>query len=104
LLRGKAAVSVPGKEPAEIQAPHFGITEPGTRRVILVLEDLLWVTVHAMTPEERDEPDEAVRLAMIEDRIIERRELEPGKTAHDLFWEGFDKQQLADSERQEIEE
>lgn len=33
----------------DIRAPHRGITEPGTRRVIRMLEDTVWVTVHATT-------------------------------------------------------
>lgn len=33
----------------DIKAPHRGITEPGTRRVIRMLEDTVWVTVHATT-------------------------------------------------------
>ena len=38
-----------------IQAPHFGVTKPMTRRVLLVLEDLVWTTFHvsnAKTPED----------------------------------------------------
>ena len=29
-----------------ISAPHFGITEPGTRRVLVILEDTVWTTFH----------------------------------------------------------
>lgn len=42
----------------EIQAPHMGVTEPGTKRVIQILEDVIWYTVHATektTPEEVEE-------------------------------------------------
>jgi hypothetical protein len=30
-----------------IQAPHNGITKPGTKRVIYTEEDTIWITVHA---------------------------------------------------------
>ena len=30
-----------------IKAPYFGITEPGTKRVLYIHEDTHWITVHA---------------------------------------------------------
>ena len=42
----------------EIHAPYQGITEPGTKRLMYVLEDCVWYTVHATdktTPEEVEE-------------------------------------------------
>jgi len=42
----------------EIHAPYQGVTEPGTKRLIHVLEDCVWYTVHATdktTPEEVEE-------------------------------------------------
>jgi len=32
-----------------VEAPHCGITQPGTRRVFYAFEDTLWTTVHATT-------------------------------------------------------
>jgi hypothetical protein len=49
-----------------IMAPHRGITKPGTRRIIFILEDSVWVTCHPITEEEFG------NLQMIEDRIIEK--------------------------------
>lgn len=46
------------------KAPHFGITKPGTRRVLLVHEDAVWITFHAGDEETVEE---------VEDRIIEKR-------------------------------
>ena len=43
---GKASVSVDAKEWNEIFAPFTGITKPGTRRIIFVLEDCVWTTFH----------------------------------------------------------
>ena len=42
----------------EVHAPYQGITEPGTKRLIYVLEDCVWYTVHATdktTPEDVEE-------------------------------------------------
>lgn len=38
----------------EIKAPATFISSPGTKRVVLVLEDLIWTTVHANPTDERD--------------------------------------------------
>ena len=41
-----------------IQAPHHGVTKPGTKRAIFTHEDCVFVTVHATdctTPEEVEE-------------------------------------------------
>ena len=30
-----------------IQAPHLGVTKPGTRRALMIHEDMIWTTFHA---------------------------------------------------------
>jgi len=32
----------------KIKAPYWGITKPGTKRLIYIHEDTVWITVHAM--------------------------------------------------------
>ena len=44
-----------------IQAPHHGITKPGTKRVLYIHEETVWITVHAT-----DKTD----LQEIEDELI----------------------------------
>lgn len=44
-----------------IEAPYHGITEPGTKRILKILEDTIWITVHST-----DSKD----LAEIEKQII----------------------------------
>lgn len=103
VLRGLAIVSQDSGPPVVIQAPFASITMPGTRRVIQAVQEIEWVTVHAMTPQERDEPDQDKRIAMIEERLIEHRELLPGKTSHELFLEGYiEQQRLAGSTIEEL--
>jgi len=43
---GKAAVSIDAQEWYEITAPYTGITKPGTRRVLFIIEDCIWTTFH----------------------------------------------------------
>lgn len=46
-----------------LEAPHTGITKPGTHRFLLILQDCIWTTVHA-------NPDNET-VGEIEKRIIE---------------------------------
>ena len=62
ILKGKVLIyTMDQEQPYIFEAPCWGITTPGTRRAIVMLEDTIWVTVHAVT-----ETD----LAEIEKKII----------------------------------
>ena len=91
VMTGRVSVYIPGEGVQHIQAPYMGITKAGTRRVIYVHEDTIWVTFHA-------NPDDGQDIQAIEDRIIERRELENGKTAFELAQEAFHSNLLGESE------
>lgn len=67
ILKGVVRVWLDGYGWQLIQAPFSGITEPGTRRVLDVLEDTVWVTVHS-------NPDDTEDLSIIEERVIEPHE------------------------------
>ena len=43
---GKVAVSIDSEDWDEITAPYIGITKPGTRRVLYIIEDCIWTTFH----------------------------------------------------------
>lgn len=45
---GVVAVSIDGGDWDQITAPYTGITKPGTRRVLYVIEDCIWTTYHPM--------------------------------------------------------
>jgi len=66
VLEGAAMVwnGVDGVEPVLLQAGHVGITEPGTRRVLYIVEDCRWITFH---------PTEKTTVEEIEADIIEPR-------------------------------
>jgi hypothetical protein len=67
VMKGKAKVWIDGKGWELIEAPFFGITEPGTRRVLHILETCHWVTIH-------HNPDDGEDLEVIEDRLIEHHD------------------------------
>lgn len=67
VMQGSVRVWIDGKGWGLIKAPFKGITEPGTRRVLDVLEDTIWVTVHS-------NPDDTEDLSIIEEMVIETHE------------------------------
>jgi hypothetical protein len=73
---GKTAVSIDGNEWNEITAPYTGITVPGTRRVLYIIEDCIWTTFHRIDNMKSDynnlndeEKEEIVKK--IEEKILE---------------------------------
>lgn len=73
---GKVAVSIDADEWYEITAPYTGITTPGTRRVLFILEDCIWTTFHridGMKSEFNDLSEEEIKEIVegIEDKILE---------------------------------
>ncbi len=60
ILKGDVSV-VTEEGLVRLTAPHFGITKPGTKRVLYIHEDTTWITVHKT--EETD-------LEKIEEEII----------------------------------
>lgn len=67
ILEGVALVKINDSDWERLEAKHEGTTEPGTRRVLLIEEDCVWETDHAL-----DKAGET--LEEIEERIIEKRE------------------------------
>ncbi len=65
ILKGKVKVWIDGIEQT-LEAPHIGVTEPGTRRVLHILEDCVWCTSH---PNPNNET-----LEQLEERIIEKND------------------------------
>lgn len=48
LMQGKLSISIDNGEWKTYEAPYAGITLSGTRRVAVVHEDIIWVTVHPL--------------------------------------------------------
>jgi hypothetical protein len=73
--KGKLNVFLDG-EMQYIEAPYRGVTKPGTRRVIYILESTIWTTFHPLpyiTGEENNLSDEDIKRITdsIESEIIE---------------------------------
>lgn len=81
VLSGRVRVWIEGEGIREFTAGHVGITQPGTRRLLYIVEDCRWITFHPLTDEESERQD----LEAIEARLIEKRELSDGSTAHDRY-------------------
>lgn len=62
ILSGKIAVYTEDQGEIVYNAPHFGVTEPGTRRVLYAIEDTIWVTFHV---------SQNTDLAALEEELIE---------------------------------
>ena len=70
---GKVAVIKEDDGVEIIEAPHFGITMPGTRRVLHTITDVIWTTFHptAIMPKSGLEEDVLKAVDAIEAVIIE---------------------------------
>ena len=73
---GKVAVSIDSEDWYEITAPYTGITKPGTRRVLYILEDCIWTTFHRIDDmkseyNELSKEEKENIVKEIEDKILE---------------------------------
>lgn len=73
--KGKLKVLVNDGEWEEIEAPYAGVTFPGTKRVLVIIEDCVWTTFHPIPDEEQpasqNEEEIEVAVQKIWDRIID---------------------------------
>lgn len=58
ISQGDVSVWQDGQEIARYQAPYTGITEPGTRRLLVTHADTIWTTFHVT---EKTDPDEIIQ-------------------------------------------
>jgi hypothetical protein len=74
ILGGSAMVRVNEGEWKLLEAPWQGITEAGTRRVLYIVSDCTWTTVHTTSVMPKDGSDEEIQnvVDQIEERIIEK--------------------------------
>lgn len=76
VLQGKVSVFTEEGGVQVITAPYKGTTTPGTRRVLLIHEDCIWITVHPTSIQPLDNSEKEVMKAVekITDEIIDKRE------------------------------
>lgn len=86
VLSGAAEVAIPGEPPVVLTAGHVGITRPGTRRALRILEDCRWITFHVLSPEEEERRAAGASveelLEKIQARIISKNERADGRDIH----------------------
>ena len=76
LIKGKIAVmSTKGQQ--ILEAPRFFVTPAGTQRVMFIIEDTEFTTVHPNPDEERDTDILLDRLVVVHDSHRERNKHEP---------------------------
>lgn len=76
VMQGKAWVSQNGKVDL-VYAPDTFVSEPGVRKCLLILEDMIWQTVHPIAEQNAGEMSDDEKLALIESlepQMIEKSE------------------------------
>lgn len=63
ILRGVVSVFSENDGAQFLVAPYYGITTPGTRRVLHVHEETVWITVHPTDVVPEDDSEEAIEKA-----------------------------------------
>ena len=91
---GKAAVSIDATDWYEITAPYTGITTPGTRRILYIIEDCIWTTFHridGMKSEFNDLDEKEIEKIVeeIEDKIFYIIDLNLTKKIMQDVWNKF---------------
>ena len=73
ISKGKVSVWIDGGDEVILEAPHTGVTYPGTRRVLYTHEDVIWTTYHPtdIVPEGDTAEDVERAVQKIGDLIIE---------------------------------
>lgn len=64
VMKGRVKVFSDNDGAQIIEAPYFGITTPNTRRVLLIEEDTIWITLHPTNIQPKDNSDEAINEAV----------------------------------------
>jgi hypothetical protein len=69
ISKGKVLV-VTENDKKFLQAPHTGITKPGTKRALYIVEDTIWTTVHPIESQDLEEIEEALIAPSYEDYLL----------------------------------
>lgn len=98
VLKGKVAVFSENDGEQIIEAPYSGITTPNTRRVLKIIEDTVWITVHATDIVPKDDSEESLEEAAnkVADKILAKYEnpLFGGHFFNNNFVEDISKKEL----------
>lgn len=67
LLKGRAQVITESNGFEDLEAPYYGVSPAGTKRIVLTLEDTVWVTTHATDKKTREECEKDIAAETYED-------------------------------------
>lgn len=70
--KGKIRVSSANEGSVTYEAPHTGITKPGTRRALFALTDVVWTTYHVTNETDIEKIGETI-LEPHENKILQQR-------------------------------
>lgn len=78
ISKGIACVKINDNDWEIIEAPYQGITKPGTRRVLVIVEECIWTTYHPtdVMPDGNSEEEIQKAVDKVEEIIIEKHELQ----------------------------
>jgi hypothetical protein len=74
LMKGKMSILTEDGV-VEIEAPHHGITKPGTKRIIYTHTDCVFITVHGTDKKTPEEVEEEVIAKNFDDSVISIEEI-----------------------------
>lgn len=97
VLKGKVEVYSENDGPQMIEAPYYGITRPGTRRVLLIHSDTVWITFHPTDIKPENDSDEAIKEAA---RLVGLQILQPYENK--LFGGHFEQNEFIESRISEL--
>lgn len=63
-----------GEKRVRIKAPYHGITKAGTKRVLFILEDCVWATVHATEETDLEKIEEQI-IAKNYDELVSKEQI-----------------------------
>jgi hypothetical protein len=63
IMKGKAEVVDEFQAGTIVEAPYFMTTPRGMKRILHILEDSIWITVHSTDIQDVDEVEDAITLA-----------------------------------------
>ena len=72
ISQGKISVQINKEEWETLEAPYSGITEPGTRRVIIIHEDCIFTTFHPISADEQPKENTKEAADAAVERIVKR--------------------------------
>lgn len=55
----------------ELEAPHTGVTKPGTKRALYIVEDTIWTTMHPTELTDVDEIEKQIIAPTYKDYLLE---------------------------------